>query len=92
MVAARPGLVVKQRGTPISGVVIGLVNGVLQVGDRQGFEHRMTLLDGGFEIDGQVVAPMAGRRLGVLLDHLVDGSKESRLAAAPRLVRTSVRS
>src|SRR4051812_39713938 len=53
--AARPGLVVKQRGTPITGTVIGLVNGVLQVRDRQGFEHRMALLRGGFEVDGQVV-------------------------------------
>ncbi len=164
VVAARPGLEVKQRGTPISGVVVGLVNGVLQVRDRRGFEHRMTLLDGGFEVDGQVVtlveprrpapgpaaapagrtasgsiavpgaptqvarasrilvegvhdaelvekvwgddlrvegvvverldgadhldeivrsfAPRSGRRLGILLDHLVDGSKETRLAAA----------
>jgi hypothetical protein len=171
--AARPGLVVKQRGTPITGTVIGLVNGVLQVRDRQGFEHRMALLRGGFEVDGQVVtlverrgpaptggagaggaggtggaggrtasgsiavprapaqvakasrilvegihdaelvekvwgddlrvegvvveqlegadhldqvvrsfAPKPGRRLGILLDHLVDGSKESRIAAA----------
>jgi hypothetical protein len=161
--AARPGLVVKQRGTPITGVVIGLVNGVLQVRDRQGFEHRMTLVRGGFEVDGQVVtlvgprgpapgtstpaaartasgsvavpgakaqvarasrilvegihdaelvekvwgddlrvegvvverlegadhldevvrsfAPRPGRRLGILLDHLVTGSKETRLAA-----------
>jgi DUF3097 family protein len=29
-------------------------------------------------------APGAGRRLGVLVDHLVDGSKEARLAAAVR--------
>jgi hypothetical protein len=168
--AARPGLVVKQRGTPITGTVIGLVNGVLQVRDRQGFEHRMALLRGGFEVDGQVVtlveprgpapgagpasggaggaassrtasgsiavprapaqvakasrilvegihdaelvekvwgddlrvegvvverldgadhldqvvrsfAPRPGRRLGILLDHLIDGSKESRIAA-----------
>ncbi|MBP7632371.1 MAG: hypothetical protein KA758_18095, partial [Acidimicrobiales bacterium] len=41
VVAARPGLVVKQRGTPVSGTVLGIVNGVLQVRDRQGFEHRM---------------------------------------------------
>ena len=164
MVAARPGLVVKQRGTPISGVVIGLVNGTLHVRDRRGFEHRMTLLNGGFEVDGQVVTlveprgpdprvaprstartasgsialptakaqvakasrilvegihdaelvervwgddlrvegvvverldgadhldvvvrsfgPRPGRRLGILLDHLVEGSKESRIAAA----------
>src|SRR3954464_14955873 len=163
-VAARPGLEVKQRGTPISGTVVGMVNGVLQVRDRRGFEHRMTLLRGGFEVDGQVVtlveprgpapgapvpagqrtasgsiavprapaqvakasrilvegihdaelvekvwgddlrvegvvveqlegadhldqvvrsfAPKPGRRLGILLDHLVDGSKESRIAAA----------
>jgi hypothetical protein len=163
-VAARPGLEVKQRGTPISGTVIGIVNGVLQVRDRRGFEHRMTMLKGGFEVDGQVVtlveprgpapgaapepggrtasgsiavprapaqvakasrilvegihdaelvekvwgddlrvegvvveqlegadhldhivrtfAPKPGRRLGILLDHLVDGSKESRIAAA----------
>lgn len=163
LVPARAGLVVKQRGTPITGVVIGVVNGVLQVRDRRGFEHRMTLLTGGFEVDGQVVtlveprspapglppsaalrtasgsvavsnapaqvarasrilvegihdaelvekvwgddlrvegvvverldgadhlddvvrafAPMPGRRLGILLDHLVDGSKETRRAA-----------
>ena len=164
VVAARPGLQVKQRGTPISGTVIGLVNGVLQVRDRHGLEHRMQLLRGGFEVDGQVVtlveprrpapgttaaapgrtasgsiavpkapaqvakasrilveglhdaelvekvwgddlrvegvvveqlegadhldqvvrafAPKPGRRLGVLLDHLVDGSKETRIAAS----------
>ena len=163
VVAARPGLVVKQRGTPITGTVLGLVNGVLQVRDRQGFEHRMTLVRGGFEVDGRVVTlvpprgpapgtaaaapsrtasgsvavpsaparvarasrilvegvhdaelvekvwgddlrvegvvverldgadhlddvvrafgPRPGRRLGILLDHLVDGSKETRLAA-----------
>jgi hypothetical protein len=162
-VAARAGLVVKQRGTPISGVVLGVVNGVLSVRDRQGFEHRMRLQPGGFEVDGQVVTlveprgpapgtaaaapgrtasgsiavpkakaqvakasrilvegvhdaelvekvwgddlrvegvvverldgadhldaivrtfgPRPGRRLGILLDHLVDGSKETRLAA-----------
>jgi hypothetical protein len=164
VVAARAGLVVKQRGTPISGVVIGVVNGYLQVRDRQGFEHRMALLRGGFEVDGQVVTlvaprapapgtppaapqrtasgsiagpsrpaqvakasrilvegvhdaelvekvwgddlraegvvverldgadhldevvrsfgPRPGRRLGVLLDHLVEGTKEQRLATA----------
>ncbi|CAN5773724.1 DUF3097 domain-containing protein [soil metagenome] len=163
MVAARPGLMVKQRGTPITGIVIGLINGVLQVRDRRGFEHRMTLLAGGFEVDGQVVtlveprspapgasagaarrtasgsvavptssaqtakasrilvegvhdaelvervwgddlrvegvvverpdgadhldqvvrafAPRPGRRLAILLDHLIDGSKETRMAA-----------
>ena len=164
LVAARPGLVVKQRGTPISGVVIGLVNGTLHVRDRRGFEHRMALLDGGFEVEGRVVTlveprgrdpraapkssdrtasgsialpsakaqvakasrilvegihdaelvenvwgddlrvegvvverldgadhldevvrsfgPRSGRRLGILLDHLVEGSKESRVAAS----------
>lgn len=163
VVAARPGMVVKQRGTPITGTVVGFVNGVLSVRDRQGFEHRMTLVKGGFEVDGKVVTlveprgpapgsmaaapartasgsvaaprapaqvarasrilvegvhdaelvervwgddlraegvvverldgadhldvvvrsfgPRPGRRLGILLDHLVDGSKESRLAA-----------
>ncbi|MFN8019480.1 MAG: DUF3097 family protein [Acidimicrobiales bacterium] len=163
-VAARPGLVVKQRGTPITGTVLGVVNGYLHVRDRQGFEHRMALLAGGFEVDGQVVTlvvprgpapgtapaapkvtasgsiaapaapaqvakasrilvegihdaelvekvwgddlrgegvvverlegadhleevvrafgPRPGRRLGILLDHLVDGSKESRIAEA----------
>ncbi len=163
---ARAGLAVKQRGTPISGVVVGILNGVLQVRDRRGFEHRMTMLTGGFEVDGQVVtlveprrpvpgtaaatpartasgsvalprspaqvarasrilvegvhdaelvekvwgddlraegvvverldgadhldhvvrsfAPKSGRRLGILLDHLVDGSKETRMAAAVR--------
>ena len=165
-VPARAGLAVKQRGTPISGVVVGILNGVLQVRDRRGFEHRMTMLTGGFEVDGQVVtlveprrpvpgaaaaapartasgsvalprspaqvarasrilvegvhdaelvekvwgddlraegvvverldgadhldtvvrsfAPKPGRRLGILLDHLVDGSKETRMAAAVR--------
>jgi hypothetical protein len=41
-------------------------------------------LDGADHL-GEVVrafGPRSGRRLGVLLDHLVDGSKESRLAAA----------
>lgn len=166
LVPARAGLVVKQRGTPVSGVVVGMVNGVLQVRDRRGFEHRMRLLTGGFEVDGQVVtlveprgpapgtpaaaptrtasgsvavkgataqvarasrilvegvhdaelvekvwgddlrvegvvverldgadhldavvrsfAPKPGRRLGILLDHLVDGSKETRMAEAVR--------
>ena len=164
VVPAHPGLVVKQRGTPITGIVIGVVNGALHVRDRRGFEHRMTLLKGGFEVDGQIVTlvaprgpapdaakapssrtasgsvavprtaaqvarpsrilvegihdaelvekvwgddlrvegvvverldgadhldeivrsfgPRPGRRLGVLLDHLVEGSKEQRLAAA----------
>ena len=163
VVPARAGLVVKQRGTPISGTVVGVVNGYLHVRDRRGFEHRMTLLKGGFEVDGKVVtlveprgpvpgaaaaptprtasgsiavpnapaqiakasrilvegihdaelvekvwgddlraegvvverldgadhldevvrsfAPKPGRRLGILLDHLVDGSKEQRIAA-----------
>jgi hypothetical protein len=162
-VPARPGLVVKQRGTPISGVVVGVVNGYLHVKDRQGYEHRMSMLKGGFEVDGRIVtlveprgaapgtpaavpqrtasgsvavpnapaqeakasrilvegihdaelvekvwgddlrvegvvvqqlegadhldqvvrgfAPKPGRRLGILLDHLVDGSKETRIAA-----------
>ncbi len=153
----------KQRGTPISGIVVGVINGYLHVKDRQGFEHRMTMLKGGFEVDGTIVtlveprgaapgtpaataqrtasgsvavpnapaqvakasrilveglhdaelvekvwgdnlrvegvvveqlegvdhldqvvrsfAPKAGRRLGILLDHLVDGSKETRIAA-----------
>ncbi|MBK6857117.1 MAG: DUF3097 family protein [Microthrixaceae bacterium] len=163
VVAARAGLEVKQRGTPITGTVIGVVNGVLQVRDRRGFEHRMALLPGGFEVDGRVVTlvqpraaapgsrpaetartasgsiavpkaparvaragrilvegihdaelvekvwgddlrvegvvverldgadhldevirafgPRPGRRLGILLDHMVEGSKEARLAA-----------
>jgi len=163
-VPARAGLVVKQRGTPITGVVVGVVNGYLHVKDRQGFEHRMTMLKGGFEVDGAIVtlveprgaapgtpaaapqrtasgsvavpnapaqvakasrilveglhdaelvekvwgddlrvegvvveqlegadhldqvvrsfAPKPGRRLGILLDHLVDGSKETRIAAS----------
>jgi len=162
VVAATPGLEVKQRGTPISGTIVGFANGTLLVRDRQGFEHRMGLLTGGFEVDGRAVTlveprakpnrkpavpqrtasgsvavadrtarvarasrllvegvhdaelvekvwgddlrvegvvverldgadhldevvrafgPRPGRRLGVLLDHLVDGSKESRLAA-----------
>ena len=162
VVPARPGLAVKQRGTPISGIVIGVVNGVLAVRDGHGFEHRMRLLPGGFEVDGRTVTlveprgpapqaaaaapgvtasgsiavagakarvarasrilvegvhdaelvekvwgddlriegvvvdrldgadhleavvrsfgPRPGRRLGILLDHLVDGAKESRLA------------
>ena len=163
-VPAHAGLLVKQRGTPIEGTVIGIVNGYLHVRDRRGFEHRMTLLKGGFEVDGQVVTlvpprgpapgaaagasrrtasgsvagpraparvarasrilveglhdaelvekvwgddlrsegvvverldgadhldevvrafgPRSGRRLGILLDHLVEGSKEARLAAS----------
>jgi hypothetical protein len=163
IVAAHAGLEVKQRGTPISGIVIGVVNGVLQVRDRRGFEHRMRFQTGGFEVDGQIVTlveprgpkpgtpaaapgrtasgsiavpnakaqvakasrilvegihdaelvekvwgddlrvegvvverldgadhldavvrafqPKPGRRLGILLDHLVDGSKEARIAA-----------
>ncbi|MDQ6747537.1 MAG: DUF3097 domain-containing protein, partial [Candidatus Dormibacteraeota bacterium] len=42
------------------------------------------LLDGADHLDRVVRAfgPLPGRRLGVLLDHLVAGSKESRLAAA----------
>lgn len=164
VIPARSGLLVKQRGTPISGSVIGVVNGMLQVRDPHGYEHRMRLLTGGFEVDGQIVtlveprgpapgattasagmtasgsiavpgaraqiakasrilvegihdaelvekvwgddlrvegvvverldgadhlddvvrsfAPKPGRRLGILLDHLVDGSKETRIAAA----------
>lgn len=164
VVPARAGLQVKQRGTPISGTVVGVINGYLHVRDRRGFEHRMALLKGGFEVDGQVVTlveprgpapgtpatapqrtasgsiavkgapaqvakasrilvegihdaelvekvwgddlraegvvverlegadhldqvvrafgPRPGRRLGILLDHLVDGSKESRIAAS----------
>lgn len=163
VMAARPGLVVKQRGTPITGSVIGVVNGVLHVRDRRGFEHRMTLLRGGFEVEGRIVTlveprssasgegapvtrtasgsvavpkapaqvarasrilvegihdaelvekvwgddlriegvvverlegadhleqvvrsfgPRPGRRVGVLLDHLVEGSKEKRIAAS----------
>ncbi len=166
IVPARPGLLVKQRGTPISGTVVGVVNGTLQVRDQHGYEHRMRLLTGGFEVEGQIVtlveprrpapgsaaaepvrtasgsvavpgaraqiakasrilvegihdaelvekvwgddlrvegvvverldgadhlddvvrafAPKPGRRLGVLLDHLVEGSKETRMAAAVR--------
>jgi hypothetical protein len=61
VVAARRGLVVKQRGTPISGTVVGVVNGYLHVRDRQGFEHRMALLKGGFEVDGRVVTLVAPR-------------------------------
>jgi hypothetical protein len=40
-------------------------------------------LDGADHLDGELRAfrPGPGRRLGVLLDHLVDGSKESRIAA-----------
>src|SRR3954452_18423214 len=54
-VPARAGLVVKQRGTPITGTVVGVVNGYLHVKDRRGFEHRMAMLKGGFEVDGKVV-------------------------------------
>ena len=61
VVAATPGLVVKQRGTPITGVVVGMANGTLIVRDRQGFEHRMTLLAGGFEVDGTVVTVVEPR-------------------------------
>lgn len=40
-------------------------------------------LEGADHLDQLVraFAPKAGRRLGILLDHLVDGSKESRIAA-----------
>ena len=40
-------------------------------------------LDGADHLDGELRSfrPGPGRRLGVLLDHLVDGSKESRIAA-----------
>jgi Protein of unknown function (DUF3097) len=40
-------------------------------------------LDGADHLDGELrtFRPGPGRRLGVLLDHLVDGSKESRIAA-----------
>jgi hypothetical protein len=43
-------------------------------------------LDGADHLDGVVgaFAPGPGRRLGVLLDHLVSGTKEARLAAAVR--------
>jgi hypothetical protein len=73
VVAAWPGLVVKQRGTPIRGTVVGVVNGYLQVRDRQGFEHRMAMLRGGFEVDGQVVTLVAPR-----------GPAPGTAAAAPR--------
>lgn len=158
-VAATPGLTVKQRGTPINGTVIGVINGYLHVRDRHGYEHRMVLRAGGFDVNGETVTlveprtkagsptptrtasgsvavtgqgaqvakasrilvegrhdaelvekvwgddlraegvvveqldgadhleqvirtfgPKPGRRLGILLDHLVDGSKESRIA------------
>src|SRR5690349_2668336 len=55
VLAATPGLVVKQRGTPITGVVVGMANGTLLVRDRHGLEHRMSLLAGGFEVDGRIV-------------------------------------
>ncbi len=158
---ATPGLSVTQRGTKVSGLVVGMANGAVLVRDRRGVEHRMALLRGGFEVDGRPVSlvepratggastqptsrtasgsvavrgtrarvarasrilvegvqdaelvekvwgddlrvegvvvelldgadhlhevvrtfgPRPGRRLGVLLDHLVDGSKETRLA------------
>lgn len=160
MVAARTGLVVKQRSSPIVGSIVGVANGRVVLRDRRGLEHRLALLQGGFELDGEIVTlveprtsdlprqppartasgsiavpdqsariarasrilveglhdaelvekvwgddlrvegvvvemldgadhleavvrsfrPGPGRRLGVLLDHLVDGSKESRLA------------
>ena len=43
-------------------------------------------LDGMDDLEGLVrdLAPGPGRRLGILLDHLVDGSKEHRAAAAVR--------
>jgi len=162
-VAARQGLRVRQRGTPITGTVIEVVNGFVHIRDDKGFEHRIAMLRGGFEIDGEAVTlsvprgpapgsaakattftasgsiagptaparvarasrilvegihdaelvekvwgddlrsegvvverldgadhldvvvrsfgPRSGRRLGILLDHLVEGSKEARLAA-----------
>lgn len=155
-----PGLVVKGRGTPITGVVLECLDDRVQLRDRNGAEHWFRLLPGGFEIDGSpvtltrpspaaeaapakrtasgsIATPREGarvarasrilvegrhdaellervwgddlraegivvemldgadnleeavrgfgpgprRRLGVLVDHLVEGSKESRIAA-----------
>src|SRR4051794_25655281 len=55
VVAATRGLVLKQRGTPITGTIVGFANGTLLVRDQRGFEHRMALLTGGFEVDGRTV-------------------------------------
>ncbi len=160
-VAAVPGLEVKPRGTPIRATVLDCLDDRVQLRDRDGSEHWMRLVNGGFEVDGTLVTlvrpapthattapertasgsvapprqqarvarasrilvegrhdaelvervwgddlrdigvvvellegadnleevvrgfgPGPGRRLGILLDHLVDGSKESRIAAA----------
>lgn len=160
-VAAAPGLVVTQRGTPFTGRVVDARADRVTIRDvRTGREHLCRLTPGGFEVDGRPVTlvapkaapavtaagrtasgsvavggapaqvakasrilvegrhdaelvekvwgddlrvegvvvelldgadnlaevvrafgPRSGRRLGVLLDHLVDGSKEHRIAA-----------
>lgn len=61
VVPIQRGMQVKQRGTPITGVVVDIVNGAVHVRDRQGFEHRMTLLPGGFEVDGEAVTLVVPR-------------------------------
>ena len=157
---AIPGMVIKQRGSPITGTIIECLDDRVLVRDRLGSEHWMRLSPGGFEVDGSPVTlqkpvhhpadaapsrtasgsiavpnqgariarasrimvegrhdaelvervwgddlraegivvelldgadnleevvrgfgPGPRRRLGVLLDHLVDGSKETRIAA-----------
>lgn len=158
-VPARPGLYVSQRGTNLEGTVVSTGGGAVVIRDQFGRDHRTTLRDGGFDVDGQQVTlipaktagpkgptitasgsiaapgapariarasrilvegihdaelielvwgddlrdegivvetldgadnlaevvrafgPRSGRRLGILLDHLVDGSKEHRIAA-----------
>ncbi len=159
-VVAVPGLAVKQRGTPFTGVVVEAGHDRVLLRDRHGREHLLRLAPGGFEVDGRPVTlvrprpaatptapsrtasgsvaapdqgarvarasrllvegrhdaelvervwgddlraegvvvelldgadhlveavrsfgPRTGRRLGVLLDHLVDHSKEARIAA-----------
>lgn len=160
VVVAAAGMTVKQRGTPLVGIVAGCSHERVLVRARDGREHACRLVTGGFEVEGRAVTlappraraypdpvrtasgsvaaparpprvaragrilvegihdaelvervwgddlreegvvveplhgadglaavvrrfgPGPGRRLGVLLDHLVDGSKEARIAAS----------
>lgn len=161
-IEAEAGLIVKQRGTPLTGSVVECGHDRVLIRDRHGREHLIRLAKGAFVVDGANVTlvkprpaasssgspqrtasgslaapgvaaqvarasrllvegrhdaeliervwgddlraegvvvemldgadhleeavrgfgPRAGRRLGVLLDHLVDGSKEARIAAS----------
>lgn len=158
-VAATPGLEVEVRGRTLVGVVLGCDSTFVTIRDRNGRDHKVRLVPGGFDVQGRQVSlarpttstsasamrtasgsvampdapariarasriyvegihdaelvekvwgddlrvegvvvqplhgaddlvevvrsfgPRPGRRLGILLDHLVDDSKESRIAA-----------